>query len=51
MQTTNNPTLPADKNYDYYNASNLIKTTIIVIISKSDRGKNYDEYYVNKHAK
>ena len=31
------------KNYDYRNSWNLIKTTIIVIISKSGQGKTYNE--------
>ena len=38
------------KNYDYRNSWNLIKTTIIVIISKSGQGKNYNEYEAGKNA-
>ena len=38
------------KNYDYRNSWNLIKTTIIVIISKSGQGKTYNECEAGKNA-
>ena len=38
------------KNYDYRNKWSLIKTTIIVIISKSGQGKTYNEYEADKNA-
>ena len=37
-------TFSGEKNYDYRNSGNLIKTTIIIIISKSGQGNTYNEY-------
>ena len=34
--------------YDYCNTWNLIKSTIIIIISKSSQGKTYAEYEAGK---
>ena len=39
------------KNYDYRNTWNLIKTAIIVVISKSVQGKTYNEYEAGKNAR
>ena len=44
------PTYPSEKNYDYCNSWNLIKTTIIVIISRSGQGKTYVEYEAGKNS-
>ena len=38
------------KNYDYRNSGNLIKTAIIIIISKSGQGNTYNEYEAGKSA-
>ena len=38
------------KNCYYCNTWNLIKTTIIVIISKSGQDKTYDEYEAGKNV-
>ena len=36
------------KNYDYRNLWNLIKTAIIVVISKGGQGKTYNEHGAGK---
>ena len=46
MQKT---TYPPEKNYEYRNTCNLIKTRIIVMISKSGQGKAYIEYETGKN--
>ena len=38
------------KKYDYHNTWNLVKTTIIVIISKSGQGKTYNKYEAGKNT-
>ena len=43
-------TYSPEKKYNYRNSSNMIKTTIIVIISKSGQGKTYNEYEAGKNA-
>ena len=43
-------TFSGEKNYDYRNSGNLIKTTIIIIISKSGQGNTYNEYEAGKSA-
>ena len=42
--------IPLKKNCDYRNSWNLIKTVIILIISKSGQDKNYNEYEAGKNA-
>ena len=43
-------TFSSKKNYDYRYSWNLIRTAIIAIVSKSGRGKTYNEYEAGKNA-